>query len=59
MNRPHTNLRTERITIDPESRYGKPCIRDLRYPSEMILELLRASMTSVGGYLGCSLSHWG
>jgi uncharacterized protein (DUF433 family) len=30
----------ERITIDPEICHGKPCIRGLRYPVEMILELL-------------------
>jgi uncharacterized protein (DUF433 family) len=36
---------TERITIDPEICHGKPCIRGLRYPIEMILELLSAEMT--------------
>ncbi|MFN8456394.1 MAG: DUF433 domain-containing protein [Anaerolineae bacterium] len=36
---------TERITIDPEICHGKPCIRGLRYPVEMILELLSAEMT--------------
>jgi uncharacterized protein (DUF433 family) len=36
---------TERITIDPEICHGKPCIRRLRYPLEMILELLSAEMT--------------
>ena len=35
----------ERITIDPEICHGKPCIRGLRYPVEMILELLSAEMT--------------
>lgn len=35
----------ERITIDPEICHGKPCIRGLRYPVEMILELLSAAMT--------------
>jgi uncharacterized protein (DUF433 family) len=36
---------TERITIDPDICHGKPCIRGLRYPVEMILELLSAEMT--------------
>jgi len=30
----------ERITIDPDVCHGKPCIRGLRYPVDMILELL-------------------
>jgi uncharacterized protein (DUF433 family) len=34
----------ERITIDPAVCHGKPCIRGLRYPAEMILELLSAGM---------------
>lgn len=34
-----------RITIDPDICHGKPCIRGLRYPVEMILELLSAGMT--------------
>ena len=36
---------TDRITIDPEICHGKPCIRGLRYPVELILELLSAEMT--------------
>ncbi len=32
----------DRITIDPEICHGKPCIRGLRYPVEVILELLSA-----------------
>ena len=35
----------ERITIDPEICHGKPCILGLRYPVELILELLSAEMT--------------
>ena len=35
----------ERITIDPAICHGKPCIRGLRYPVDMILELLSAGMT--------------
>ena len=34
-----------RITMDPEICHGKPTIRGLRYPVEMILELLSAGMT--------------
>ncbi len=36
----------ERITIDPEICHGKPCIRGLRYPVEMVLELLSSGMTT-------------
>jgi len=35
----------ERITIDPNICHGKPSIRGLRYPVEMILELLSSGMT--------------
>jgi uncharacterized protein (DUF433 family) len=35
----------ERITIDANICHGKPCIRGLRYPVEVILELLSAGMT--------------
>ena len=35
----------ERITINPAICHGKPCVRGLRYPVEMILELLSAGMT--------------
>jgi uncharacterized protein (DUF433 family) len=34
-----------RITIDPNVCHGKPCIRGLRYPVEMLLELLSSGMT--------------
>jgi uncharacterized protein (DUF433 family) len=40
-----TDALLERITIDPEICHGKPCIRHLRYPVEVILELLSAGMT--------------
>ncbi|MGB5048800.1 MAG: DUF433 domain-containing protein [Caldilineaceae bacterium] len=36
----------DRITIDPAICHGKPCIRNMRYPVETILELLSAGMTS-------------
>lgn len=32
--------------MDPEICHGKPCIRGLRYPVEMILELLSGDMSS-------------
>ena len=34
-----------RITIDPEICHGKPCVRGLRYPVEMLLELLSGRMS--------------
>ncbi len=37
---------TSRITIDPAICHGKPTVRGLRYPVEMILELLSAGMSS-------------
>jgi uncharacterized protein (DUF433 family) len=38
------NQLLERITIDPDICHGKPCVRGLRYPVEMILELLSSGM---------------
>ena len=35
----------ERITIDPEICHGKPCIRDMRWPVEVIIDLLGSEMT--------------
>ena len=34
-----------RITIDRALCHSKPCIRGLRYPVEMVLELLDSEMT--------------
>jgi uncharacterized protein (DUF433 family) len=34
-----------RITIDPAICHGKPCVRGLRYPVEMLLDLLSSGMT--------------
>ena len=34
-----------RITIDPEICHGKPCVRGLRYPVEVLLGLLSSGMT--------------
>ena len=36
----------QRITINPEICHGKPTIRGLRYPVEMILELMASGMTN-------------
>lgn len=35
----------DRITTDPLICHGKPCVRGLRYPAEMLLDLLGAGMT--------------
>lgn len=35
-----------RITVDPEVCHGKPCIRGLRYPVEVILDQLSSGMTA-------------
>jgi uncharacterized protein (DUF433 family) len=36
----------DRITIDPAICHGKPTIRGLRYPVELILELLSTGMSA-------------
>lgn len=35
----------DRITIDPALCHGKPCIRGLRYPVELVLEWLAGGMS--------------
>ncbi len=35
-----------RITINPDICHGKPTIRNMRYPVELILDLLSSGMTS-------------
>lgn len=35
-----------RITSDPEICHGKPTVRNMRYPVEMILDLLSSGMTN-------------
>jgi uncharacterized protein (DUF433 family) len=35
----------ERITVNADICHGKPSIRNMRYPVEMILELLSSGMT--------------
>ena len=36
----------DRITINPNISFGKPTIRNMRYPVEIILDLLAAGMTN-------------
>jgi len=36
----------KRVTLDPEICHGKPSIRGLRYPVELILQLLGSGMTT-------------
>jgi uncharacterized protein (DUF433 family) len=40
-----TNELLKRITLDPQICHGKPCVRGLRYPVSMLLELLSSGMT--------------
>ena len=35
----------DRITIDPEICHGKPCIRGMRWPVEVIIDMLGSGMT--------------
>lgn len=35
-----------RITIDPKICHGKPCIRNMRWPVEVILDMLGSGMTN-------------
>ena len=37
---------SDRITIDPAICHGKPCIRGLRYPVEIVLEWLASGMST-------------
>ena len=34
-----------RITVDPNICHGKPCVRGLRYPVEVMLDVLGSCMT--------------
>jgi uncharacterized protein (DUF433 family) len=40
------NQLLQRITLEPNICHGKPCIRGLRYPVELILELLSSGMNA-------------
>jgi uncharacterized protein (DUF433 family) len=35
----------ERITLDPDLCHGKPCIRNMRWPVEVIIDMLGSGMT--------------
>ena len=35
----------ERITINPEICHGKPCIRNMRWPVEVVMDMLSSGMT--------------
>jgi len=36
---------SNRITINPNSCHGKPCIRGMRWPVEVVLDMLMSEMT--------------
>ncbi|MDM8547523.1 DUF433 domain-containing protein [Candidatus Venteria ishoeyi] len=43
----HLNTQiASRITIDPTICHGKPCIRGMRWPVEVLLDMLAAGMSS-------------
>jgi uncharacterized protein (DUF433 family) len=35
----------DRITIDPEICHGKPCIRGMRWPVEVVLDMMLSEMS--------------
>ncbi len=37
--------RLYRITINPETCHGKPCIRGMRWPVEVIIDMLSSGMS--------------
>lgn len=39
------HYRFDRITLDPEKCFGKPCIRGLRMPVDSIMSYLASGMT--------------
>lgn len=40
------NTNIERITIDPLICHGKPVVRGMRWPVEVVLDMLNAGMSS-------------
>jgi len=36
----------DRITMDPEICHGKPCVRGMRWPVEVIIDMLGAGMST-------------
>jgi uncharacterized protein (DUF433 family) len=45
LNIPCTMNQMDRITIDLEICHGKPCIRGMRWPVEVIIDMLGSGMT--------------
>ncbi len=39
------NKLSDRITINPEVCHGKPCIRGMRWPVEVIIDMLGSGMS--------------
>lgn len=39
------NKYLDRITINPEICHGKPCIRGMRWPVEVLLDMMLSEMT--------------
>ena len=37
-------LNLDRITLDPDICHGKPCVRHMRWPVEVILDLVASGM---------------
>ncbi len=37
----------QRITLNPDVCFGKPTVRNMRYPVEMVLDLLASGMSQV------------
>jgi uncharacterized protein (DUF433 family) len=42
----HMKELLKRITIDQEICHGKPCVRGMRWPVEVIIDLLGSGMTN-------------
>ncbi len=38
-------LHLRRITIDPDICHGKPCVRHMRWPVEVVLDLVASGMS--------------
>jgi uncharacterized protein (DUF433 family) len=36
----------DRITIDPKICHGKPCVRGMRWPVEVVIDMLGSGMTT-------------
>ncbi|KGO84625.1 hypothetical protein Q765_20620 [Flavobacterium rivuli WB 3.3-2 = DSM 21788] len=36
----------ERITIDPEICHGKPCVRNMRWPVDVVIDMLGSGMST-------------